>query len=278
MRRVKTQLIRHWRRTILAVVGLSLAALMAGWPHRVGARPLGERSATPPAAHAAGSGDPNGTPGLRVDPSGTADSAAAINAAAIAVANGVRPDVHLASGTYRLAHPLNIGGGQCLYGDGRGNTTLTVGADFDPAAKGVIVLTGREQQGPCVRDLTIRFAQPGDQTSRANFKTLAQHCTTDAGGSGCKYPPAIYIATANRFRLSNLLIGGAWDGIANAPGNNLGGFWLDTIEVGALNVGLAVDRGEDFCHIRGLHFWPFGLSAGKIFNDVYRDGDRKSVV
>jgi Pectate lyase superfamily protein len=206
------------------------------------------------------------------DPRGAGDSSSAINKAAGVTSNGVRANVYLPAGTYHVAHQLNIGAGQCLYGDGRGNTTLTVGADFDPAAKGVISLTGREQQGPCVRDLDIKFAQPRDQSSRANFRTLAQRCTTGRGGSGCKYPPAIYIATANRFRLANLRIEGAWGGIINAPGNNTGGFWLDTIEMGALNVGLTVDSGKDFCHIRGYHFWNFGI-GGNLFKGVYRDGE-----
>ena len=206
------------------------------------------------------------------DPAGATDSSGAINTAAAVTANGVRVNAYLPAGTYHVARQLNIGAGQCLYGDGRGNTTLTVDADFDPAAQGVISLTGREQEGPCVRDLTISFAQPGDQSARASFKTLAQGCTTGPGGSGCKYPPALYIATADRFRLANLLIKAAWSGIANAPGNNLGGFWLDTIEMGALNVGLAVDNGKDFCHIKGFHFWPFGI-GGNLFKGVYSDGN-----
>jgi hypothetical protein len=234
-----------------------------------------------PAASVTAPTDTTRKPGTRIlanpldfgaDPTGVADSSGAINSAAEVTANGVRVNAYLPAGTYHVVRQLNIDAGQCLYGDGRGNTTLTVGGDFDPGATTVISLSGREQQGPCVKDLDIKFAQSSGQSSRANFKMLAQGCTTGADGSGCKYPPAIRVATADRFRLANLRIEAAWDGIVNAPGNNLGGFWLDNLEIGALNVGLAIDSGKDFCHIRGFHFWPFGIGEN-LFKGVYSDGN-----
>ncbi|MBV9860315.1 MAG: hypothetical protein JO038_09475 [Alphaproteobacteria bacterium] len=134
-------------------------------------------------------------------------------------------------------------------------------------------MSGREQQGPCVHDLDIVFAQPSDQSSRDQFKTLGAGCTSGAGGTGCAYPPAIYIATANRFKLYGLRIEGAWDGIVNAPNNSTGGYFLDTIEIGALNVGLSTNGSLDTNHYSHLHFWPFGLNDGDLYRHVYMDGN-----
>jgi hypothetical protein len=199
--------------------------------------------------------------------SATVDSSAAINAAAAAV-GGVYHNVYLPTGSYHVTNALNISNGQCLVGDGRGLTTITVGADFSPTAAGVINMSGNEQLGPCVRDLSIVFAQPFDQTSRAAFTTLTAHCTTGTGGTGCKYPPAINFGTSNRFRVQNVSVYGAWDGFT---GTATAGFLLDNIEMGALDVGLTLGGGFDFGHISHWHSWPFGIGAS-LYSSVYSDG------
>lgn len=207
------------------------------------------------------------------DPTGVADSSAAINRAANVMNNGATVNVYLPAGTYYIKDALNIGSGRCLYGDSRGNTTLTIDQGFNPGAAGVIVLTGREQQAPCIHDLDIEFAQPSDQSSRANFKTLAQGCTSGVGGTGCKYPPAIYMASdgANRVKLWNLRIARAWDGINDQAA---GGFDFRNIEMSALDVGLTMANGLDFGYVANFEFWPYDILVGtNLYRGVFLDGN-----
>ena len=199
------------------------------------------------------------------DPTGVADSAPAIQAALATARN-----VWLPCGIYLVRSQLAVGNGQELYGDGRGLTTLSVDQTFNSAATGIISLTGREQFAPCVHDLAIRFAQPQDQSSRANFKTLATGGTSGTGGTGVQYPPAIIITSANRFRLYRLRITCAWSGIINAAGNSIGGFTIRDTEMCAFNTGLSLDNCFDFGHISGWHFWTFDLSPS--LYSVYMDG------
>ena len=185
------------------------------------------------------------------DPTGVADSTAAFRAALL-----VGKAVYVPAGTYRITDQIVVGVGQVLFGYGRSDTVLKVGTDFNPSATGVISLTGREEMSPIVRDLRISFAQTLTQSVRANFRTLA------AGGNlttGIIYPPAVIITSANRFKLSGLLVDGAWDGIINSASNgSIGGYFIDNIEMGALNVGLWIDnaiRCGTHKELARLSFW-----------------------
>jgi hypothetical protein len=95
------------------------------------------------------------------DASGVLDSSTGINAAAALLAYTQHKSVYLPTGTYHVAHQLNLTSGQCLYGDSRGGTIITVGADFDPTATAVMLLSGGNlDPGPCVHDVAIEFTQP----------------------------------------------------------------------------------------------------------------------
>lgn len=205
---------------------------------------------------------------------GTAhDCAPALQAAVSVVIDGVRADVRLSSGYYYVKDGVTLGLGQTLYSAGHHSATLLVDSLFSPTAEGVVILTDREEQSPTVRDLGITFAQPQDQGSRANFLTLAQGCTSAAGGSGCKYPPAVYVKTANRFKIKDIRVASAWDGIVSPASNSIGGFFLDNIEMGALNTGLELNNGLDFGHIKSYHFWSFGIPGTQPIYNVYIDGN-----
>ena len=152
---------------------------------------------------------------------------------------------------------------------GRTASQITVGPDFSPTDPGVIELASTET-GAGIHNCGITFAQSSLQPLRSGFRTLAQGCTLDSGampGSGCIYPPAIYAPNASRFQVDHVRISGAWDGLS-APGNP-GGFWINDLEVGALDVGVQWDGGLDACHVHGLHIWLFGLNG---YTPVYADG------
>jgi hypothetical protein len=218
------------------------------------------------------------------DPTGVLDSSDAINAAAAFVAPG--PDgkhraVYLPAGMYRVNKQIILTSSQALFGDSRGSSRLYVDDQFDPAASSVIMCrAGFQDAGPVIRDLGITFQQPADQTSRANFKTLAAGGTSAPGGTGVKYPWAIAVGDDSfRTQIMRVRIAGAWDGITSNNHNAV--FWLEDIEMGALDCGVSLGEGAaggvlDFCHINGYHFWPFELNAAGI-STVFYDGQTTSL-
>lgn len=208
------------------------------------------------------------------DPTGVADSTTAINSA---IATG--RSVYLPSGTYLVTNALTgIGYSTAFYGDGPHSTFIHVTSAFSASAQGVLVTSATGTQGaapgPTIHDLQIDFDQPSTQTLRSSFAALGA-CTTVSGGTGCKYPPAIYsVLSGGRIVVYNVTVGGAWDGFYfGATGNVVNTvFWLTNIEMGALDVGLSADGGEDVSHIKGWHSWPFGIQ-GTTETSVYNDGN-----
>ena len=182
------------------------------------------------------------------DPTGVRDSAPAINAAAAVVAAGStrHKAVYLPTGTYRVNSQINLTACQTLCGDSRGSSVLLVDQAFDPAATAVIYLTAAFYNfGPVLRDLGIQFAQPQDQASRANFKTLAAGGTSGPGGTGIKYPWAIASGTSSmRCQIVRVQISGAWDGITTNNNNTL--FFLEDVEIPALDCGLSLGEASGF--------------------------------
>ena len=210
------------------------------------------------------------------DPTGVADSSDAINAAAaVAAPNGTRRSVYLPAGKYRVNKQINLTLAQSMIGDTRGASFLYVDDRFDPAATAVILCTsGFYDPGPVIRDIGIQFAQPQDQASRANFKTLAAGGTSGAGGTGVKYPWAIAAGSdSGRIQIIRVRISNAWDGITSNGYNAV--FWLDDIEMGALDCGLSLGEGAsgilDFVHINSYHFWNFDIT-GALQSGVFGDG------
>jgi hypothetical protein len=200
------------------------------------------------------------------DPSGVADSTAAFQAA---VATG--RNVYIPKGNYIIRNRLTTAAtGQEIYGDGRLNTTLQIDQTFNASATCVIGLFGREHFSPHVHDLCIMFAQPSDVASRTTFKTLAEGGTSGLGGTGIKYPPAFGMIDTNRFKIDNVKIGRAWDGIVNIAPNICGGFFISNLEISIFNVGLWIDQCWDFGHITNLHQWFFDLTTSQA--NICRDG------
>ena len=212
------------------------------------------------------------------DPTGVADSAPAINAAAAQIAsNGLNKAIYLPTGTYHVRSRINLTASQGMFGDTRGSTTITVSDDFDPAATSVIWCTsGFQDAGPVLRDFSIVFAQPSDQASRANFKTLAAGGTSGTGGTGVRYPWAIASGSGQyRIQIVRVRIGGAWDGITSNGFNAV--FWIEDVEMGALDCGLSLGEGtgggiQDWVHITDYHFWSWNFSPA-MYTGVYSDGN-----
>lgn len=211
------------------------------------------------------------------DPTGVADAATAINSCATRLEHGRRVNVVLPAGTFRVNSALSLDAGQNLSGAGRNATIISVDQAFSPAAAAVVsVASTVTDPGPEVRDLAITFAQPSTQAVRANFQNLGT-CTSTEGGTGCKYPPAIkFTTTSARYKVSNVRISKAWTGIQSTT-NVV--WWLDNIEMSALNIGLDYSEGLDFSHIRGYHFWNFDIAgASPLYTGVMVDGQTYAAV
>ena len=112
------------------------------------------------------------------DPTGVADSSAAINAAAAVVASGDSPGfkaVYLPTGTYRVNHQINLTACQAFYGDSRGSSVLMVDQAFSPThTAGIFITAAFFDTGPVLRDFGITFAQPLDQGSRRQLQDPGQ--------------------------------------------------------------------------------------------------------
>ena len=205
------------------------------------------------------------------DPTGTRDSAPAINQCAALIRNGVQSNVSLPVGLFRVNSQITLTKAQTLSGSGRGTTTLMVYSNFDPAAEAVIKLTpGGLDTGAEVRNLGIYFQQADGQASRAAYQPLGS-CTADYAGSGCKYPPAFLLQGA-RTKLNDIRIARAWKGIVI----NNSAAWLENIELSALDTGIEAGVGimiPDWNHYRGINFWPFDIIVGTpIYDSVFNDG------
>ena len=218
------------------------------------------------------------------DPTGVMDSSAAINAAAAQIgANGYHKTVYLPTGSYLITQQITLTSPQGLVGDTRGSSLLLVDQRFSPTASSVILLTTTGVPGgPVLRDFGINFAQPLDQGFRSNFKTLAAGGTSGPGGTGVAYPWAVASASDNmRVQIVRVRISGAWDGITSNNHNTE--FWLDDIEMGALDCGLSLGEGAagailDFNHIGAYHFWAFGLgNTSQALWNVFSDGQTISM-
>jgi len=112
---------------------------------------------------------------------------------------------------------------------------------------------------------TIRFAAP-----RSQFKTLAQGCTTTVGGTGCKYPWAIYNNGAVNLFLDRVLFVGAWDGVYQRGST----FHFGVLQGEAFDIGLDTDSGFNFPQIDTYVFYNFGTNAlaQKALSSVFYDG------
>ena len=85
-----------------------------------------------------------------------------------------------------------------------------------------------------------------------------------------QYPWALDFRFLTRVTIDNFRCSGAWNGV-NALGNT-GGVKIGTMEIGALNEGLAVDGALDFWHVTTLHLWPFGfVLLPNVLNNIYYD-------
>ena len=208
---------------------------------------------------------------------GVNDDTGAINAAAAAyVSSGNHyRNVYLPAGAYYVKGKLSGFNSQCLEGDGKWNTQIYIGTDFDPTVDRVASFL-------CAENIGFVFLQAQNATSRANSTTLAQGCDVSSTSVGvCKYPWAIKspsftssspgafpeVASPMRVNYRHIMISGGWDGIdATQTGD------IDDISIGTLDQGIHISNWADFGHVSHIHGYNWGFTAGGTFQTVFSDG------
>ncbi len=103
---------------------------------------------------------------------------------------------------------------------------------------------------------------------RSMFRTLADGGTASPGGTGIKYPWAVYIAPSRTALVERVMIIRAWTGIyIRGPA-----YQVANIDIGAYSVGLDIDEVYNFSTLNDYRFWPWGNDGTyDALNDVGYD-------
>src|SRR5215472_4800705 len=102
----------------------------------------------------------------------------------LAPVNGVYPNVRIPAGTWFFQNPVTLAGGQRLYCDGWGNTTLSRDHTFSSSAQGWFILTGAEQNSPTFDDCDFTEEQPSAPTAQLTNATISGTSLTATIASG----------------------------------------------------------------------------------------------
>ena len=178
-----------------------------------------------------------------VDIQTTAAAAAAIGATTIAVASST-----------------GIAIGQCAVDFTRYDALSNAHSATHPVAQ-MITVTGIAGN---VVSLSGPVASPGVTSGDTLYFGMTRATmaapgtgTTVPGGTGVRYPWAIYAPNIKTLRLKGIYIEGAWNGVylrGESP------IWEDVF-VGAMNIGLDIDNCSDFGHIDIYKFFAYGLGS-----------------
>lgn len=161
-------------------------------------------------------------------------------------------NVHFPAGRYPVCDGLTLASGQRAVGEGVTSSVLWAGPCFNLAAPAVVTVAHGDSSG--WDGIGIGFDQAA-ATSRATLR---------------RYPWALDIRAATRFKIGRIRVSAAYDGIRGD--GNCGGLDAGLLEIGAFNRGLLLDGPQDFTHIGVLHAWPFDVAASPALMAIYLDG------
>jgi hypothetical protein len=187
--------------------------------------------------------------------SATATSAAGTNTVTINNATGVVIGMAVVDAWARAAitNPVYLNGPLVTVSAVAGNV-VTLSANI--AAPGVTIGD------------SIQFA-----SVRSMYKTLANNPTVGPGGTGVRYPWAIYNSTGQTTVLRDLMFIDSWNGIYIRGS----GFHISQIYMSAFNIGLDIDQCFNFPSISDYRFWLWGFygnvgATKDVTGAVYYDG------
>lgn len=181
---------------------------------------------------------------------------------AIQAALNTGRNVYIPPGTYLIKRQLNmVAAGQFIEGAGIGATRLSIPADFDLSAQGVLFIpVTADEIHAGITGVSFDFYQP-DSANRADY---------------IQYPYAISARGATRLLIGTVRVNGGWNGFDLR--DNTGGLQGDIWELGCLNEALTVGSAAggtpayDFWHVDTIHIWCFGFTTANRYL-AYRDGN-----
>lgn len=151
--------------------------------------------------------------------------------------------VTLSAGSFSMHAPVPMLSNQAVTGASLYTTTLNVAADFPLSTNGVFIgPTPTTGNGPQITDLTVAFTQPDSA----------------AIGAYTHWPAAFYMVSTGRFRIANVQVLQAWDGI-NMTGNS-GGSIISNFQISAFNKSISIDGSFDSVYLTGVRCWPYTLT------------------
>jgi hypothetical protein len=172
------------------------------------------------------------------DPTGVADSTAAINEA---LASGL--NVYMPAGTYIVSAQLNCTfTGQQIHGDGIQRTFIKVAAPNAGFVAGIWNITSGES-GPEFYDFCTWCVQP-DTAVRANLNS---------------YPPIFYVNATARCKFERVRCSQGIDGVYLV--GNCGGTNFVSMQMGCFGRNYYIDGNLDVTQWTDCQVWPFGPTA-----------------
>jgi hypothetical protein len=142
---------------------------------------------------------------------------------------------------YKLTDVVPLSAGQKIFGDGRVQSVLMMGSDFNPSAMGVVSL-GQAEPGASVDGLGFHFGQP-DTSVRASL---------------INYPPAVYGSNAARAIITNVRCTAAMTCLWVS--GNSGGDQIANIECSEFLYCIKL-AGLDTVYVNNVNMFTYGLST-----------------
>lgn len=211
--------------------GTAEAVLVTGGTCPVGGAPSGTVSFTPTSNHS----------GAWTLQSATVGAQEALNS--LPAASGL---VRLPPTPVTLHGPVFVFKNTVVAGVALFSTNCLVAADFPLTASGIFIgPTNVDGQGPQITDLTITFIQP-DSTNIATYT---------------HWPVAINMLNVPRFRIANVQVVAAWDGVDMRE--NTGGAIINNLQISMFDQGVMIDGAFDSVYLDGVRCWPYGLTTNQ---------------
>lgn len=209
------------------------------------------------------------------DPTGVADSTAALNNALATDASGVYHNVYMPPGNpnYQVTNSVTVHQGQCLTGDSENQPAIVAGYNYNSAGGSPLVLSGTA--APCAKNLNIEFTQPTSIGSRGNFATLAAGC--GGNGKGCEYPAAINLTAAANAHIENVQVQNAWDCATATWATSNAAVDIINFKCGAFDKGLNFSGSTGVVNLSNYSFFPYGITTANN-SAIYADGNTFAAV
>lgn len=200
------------------------------------------------------SGQPSGS--IRINCANTHTGQWSVSSVAAGIpeaiyAGGNTAAVKIPAGAITVHGPIYCPLNSSIAGAGSYASTLNVAADFPLTASGLFVGQTGPGGGTQISSLGVLYTQP-DSTDRTTYTQWPP--TFQMGGTPGGFG-------AGRFKLSNILVQGAWDVVDMRA--NAGGAMITDLQAGFFDKGIWADGAQDSVYFTRVRFWPYGMTANQ---------------